>query len=157
MAKQLTAAAVERLRPDKERREVPDGGCSGLYLIIQPSGVKSWAMRFRRPSGKSAKLTLGPVDLTNKEVQSEPVVGMPLTLASARSLATELHRQRAMGKDVVATRHREKLERAARGAKTSLRPPWTSSSNTPCARPAGGRSAGVCSGYAPSKKEREWS
>ena len=74
-----------RLRPDKERREVPDGGCSGLYLIIQPSGVKSWAMRFRRPSGKSAKLTLGPVDLTNKEVQSEPVVGMPLTLASARS------------------------------------------------------------------------
>lgn len=118
MAKQLTAAAVERLRPDKERREVPDGGCSGLYLIIQPSGVKSWAMRFRRPSGKSAKLTLGPVDLTNKEVQSEPVVGMPLTLASARSLATELHRQRAMGKDVVATRHREKLERAARGAKT---------------------------------------
>ena len=46
------------------------------------------------------------------------MIGAPLTLASARRLATELHRQRAMGKDVVAARHREKLERKVRGAKT---------------------------------------
>ena len=38
MAKSLTAAAVLRLRPGSERREIRDGGCPGLYLIIQPSG-----------------------------------------------------------------------------------------------------------------------
>jgi integrase len=118
MAKQLTAAAVERLRPSKRRCEIPDGGCAGLYLIIQPSGAKSWALRFRRPNGAPAKLTLGKVDLTNNESDSEPVIGAPLTLASARRLATELHHQRARGKDVVAARHRAKLEREARGEKT---------------------------------------
>jgi hypothetical protein len=64
MAKQLTAPAVRRLRPAKQRREIPDGGCAGLYLIIQPSGAKSWALRFRRPGGATAKLTLGGVDLS---------------------------------------------------------------------------------------------
>jgi integrase len=115
MAKQLTAAAVLRLRPGKQRREVRDGACAGLRLIIQTSGHKSWALRFRRPSGVSAKLTLGPVDLTGKEADSEPMIGMPLTLAAARRLAMDVHRQRAMGKDVVAVRHRERLERAVRG------------------------------------------
>jgi len=117
MAKQLTAAAVERFRPAKDRREIPDGGCPGLYLIIQPSGAKSWALRFRRPNGKPAKLTLGKVDLTNIESESEPIIGAPLTLASARRLASELHHQRARGKDVIAAKHREKLEREARNSK----------------------------------------
>ena len=115
MAKQLTAAAIKRLRSGKARREIRDGGCPGLYLIIQPSGVRSWALRFRRPGGRPTKLTLGPVDLVGKEAPGEPVIGMPLTLASARRLATEIHRERAMGKDVVAVRHRERLERAVRG------------------------------------------
>jgi integrase len=48
----------------------------------------------------------------------EPKIGSPLSLVAARRLATELHRQRAIGKDVVAVRHREKLEREARGART---------------------------------------
>jgi integrase len=74
-------------------------------------------LRFRRPNGKPAKLTLGPVDLAGNEVDSEPVIGAPLTLASARRLASELHHQRARGRDVVAARHREKLEREVRGAK----------------------------------------
>jgi hypothetical protein len=60
MAKQLTAAAVQRLRPGKVRREIRDGGCPSLYLIIQSGGHRSWALRFRRPGGKPAKLTLGP-------------------------------------------------------------------------------------------------
>jgi hypothetical protein len=68
MAKQLTAAAVQRLRPDKARREIRDGGCAGLYLIVQSSGHKSWALRFRRPGGRPAKLTLGPVDATGRRV-----------------------------------------------------------------------------------------
>lgn len=97
---------------------MPDGGCAGLYLIIQPSGAKSWALRFRRPNGKPAKLTLGKVDLTNKESANDPIIGAPLTLASARRLAAELHHQRARGRDVIAGKHRERLEREARGEKT---------------------------------------
>jgi integrase len=119
MAKVLTAPAVRKLRAGKVRREIPDGGSPGLRLVIQPgSGAKSWAMRFRRPGGKAAKLTLGPVDLAGKETEGEPVIGQPLTLAAARRLATAVQRQRAMGKDVVAARHRERLEREARGENT---------------------------------------
>ena len=114
----LTAASVEKCRPAKDRREIPDAGSPGLYLIVQASGRKSWALRFRKPGGRSAKLTLGPVDLSGKEAADEPVIGAPLTLASARRLAAEVHRQRAMGKDVTAQRHRERLEREARGAAT---------------------------------------
>ena len=42
MAKLLTAAAIGKLKPNpQKRREVPDGGERGLYLIIQPSGDRS--------------------------------------------------------------------------------------------------------------------
>ncbi len=118
MPKMLTAAAVGRLRPAKARLEIPDGGAAGLYLVIQPSGIKSWALRFRRPNGKTAKLTLGRVDLSSKQVEAEPALGAPLTLAAARRLAGQLQHERARGKDVVAARHREKIERAALVAKT---------------------------------------
>ena len=74
MAKTMTAAAVKNYRPGDGRREIPDGGCPGLYLVIQTSGHRSWAMRFRRPNGKPAKLTLGPIDLSGQEAESEPVV-----------------------------------------------------------------------------------
>ena len=115
MAK-LTAASVEKLKASRRRREIPDSGCPGLYLIVQPSGAKSWALRFRRPGGRTAKLTLGPV-LSGRE-EGEAVLGGPLTLAGAHLVATSLKRQRAMGHDIVATRHREKLERKAGVAKT---------------------------------------
>ncbi len=123
MAKQLTAAAVRNHRPGKKgRREIPDGGCSGLYLVIQAAGHRSWAMRFRRPSGKPAKLTLGPVDLSGKEAESEPVLGTPLTLASARRLAAEVHRSRARGRDVVAdydaAKRTQRTEHETRAANT---------------------------------------
>jgi integrase len=122
MAKQLTAAAVKKFRPAKGRREIPDGGCPSLYVVIQAGGYRSWAMRFRRPSGKSAKLTLGPVDLSGKESETDPVFGTPLTLASARRLAADIHRQRAMGRDVVAdleaSKRRQRSEQDIRAKST---------------------------------------
>jgi hypothetical protein len=98
--KALTAAAVQKLSPGERRIEVPDGGCPGLRLIIQPGGHKSWALRFRRPDGRTGKLTLGPVDLGN-EMEGEPAIGAPLTLAAARRLAADIMRQRAFGRDVI--------------------------------------------------------
>jgi hypothetical protein len=54
----LTDVAIKRIRSVDKRREVPDGKVSGLYLVVQPSGAKSWALRYRR-SGIPRKLTLG--------------------------------------------------------------------------------------------------
>jgi Arm DNA-binding domain len=45
--------------PDKKKRvEHADGVVSGLYLVVQPSGVKSWAVRYRFDR-KPYKHTLG--------------------------------------------------------------------------------------------------
>jgi integrase len=114
VAKTLTAAAVQKLKARGKRREVRDGASTGLYLILQASGHKSWAMRFRRPDGSPAKLTLGPVDFSGAELEGSPQIGMPLSLPAARQLAAEVHRQRALGRDVVADiktvkRHRRDL------------------------------------------------
>src|SRR5262249_57644193 len=57
MAKTLTTKSIEAAKPSTNRYELPDGGCRGLYLVVQPTGVKSFAVRFR-VNGKPQKLTL---------------------------------------------------------------------------------------------------
>jgi integrase len=101
----LTAAGIARYRPTAKRREIRDSAVRGLYLVIHPTGAKSFVLRFCRPSGQPAKLTLGPLDLTGAEIPDEPVIGQPLTLGAAHSLATKVHRQRALGRDVIADYH----------------------------------------------------
>src|ERR1700686_1596189 len=54
----LTTKYIENVRPDPVRREVPDS-TPGLYLQLQPSGHRSWAVRFRI-NGRPSKLTIGP-------------------------------------------------------------------------------------------------
>jgi integrase len=116
----LTAAAVRQFRPSSQRREIPDGATPGLRLVIQPSGARSWVMRFRRPNGGSAKLTLGTADLTGQEVAGEPAIGGHLTLAAARRLAAEVNRQRALGRDPAADHITEKRKaRVAASANAS--------------------------------------
>lgn len=59
MAKALTAIAVERIQShSSSRREIPDARMPGLYLVVQPSGAKSWAVRYRY-GGRPKKLTIG--------------------------------------------------------------------------------------------------
>lgn len=61
MATDLTALAIEKAKPADARREIPDGKIRGLFLVVQPSGKKSWAFRYRRrPDGAPRKLTIGP-------------------------------------------------------------------------------------------------
>jgi hypothetical protein len=102
MAKTLTDAAVRHYKPQEKRRTIRDAGARSLYLVVEPSGRKSWLMRFRRLGGKPGKMILGPLDLSGSESQGDPVIGMPLTLAAARQVATQVHRERALGRDPVA-------------------------------------------------------
>ena len=126
MAKVLTAAAVAKVTAPSNAKyavEIPDAGARGLRLSIQPSGTKSWILRFRRPNGKSAKLTLGPVDLSGRENEDEPQLGHPLTLAAARVLAADLHRERERGRDIAAhhiAARRQKRTEAKEGAERSF-------------------------------------
>jgi len=58
MRRGLTVRTVEAMRPAAERREIADGYLPGLYLVIQPTGAKSWAVRYRY-HGQPRKFTLG--------------------------------------------------------------------------------------------------
>jgi integrase len=90
MARFLSVRAVESAKPHRKKRvEIPDGAVSGLYLIVQPSGAKSWAVRYRH-HGRPAKLTLGPY----------PRMG----LADARDGAKEALRLVSEGKNPTADR-----------------------------------------------------
>src|SRR5688500_9849716 len=102
----LTALNVEKAKPLKNDRgqivrvEYPDAGCAGLYLVVQPSGAKSWAFRYRL-NGKPKKLTIGRaiVVADPKEEPTAPALGQPNTLAGARRLATEAAQRLVTGTD----------------------------------------------------------
>jgi integrase len=55
----LTVRNIEAIRPTTIRREFPDSLLRGLYFILQPSGSKSWCVRYRH-HGITRKFTLGP-------------------------------------------------------------------------------------------------
>ena len=74
-------------------------------------------MRFRRPNGQPAKLTLGRVDLSDGETDDEPNVGGALTLRQARQLANKIDRERARGVD--ADQHDKAAKHRAAAAVTA--------------------------------------
>jgi integrase len=118
MAKALTAIAVANARPGLERREIPDGGCRGLYLIVQSSGAKSWAARFRY-RGSARKLTLGPwLAGGGREPDVAPEIDTPLSLAGARELATKALRQAKGGVDPTAEKRKQRVIQHAAEADT---------------------------------------
>lgn len=96
MARALTTRTVEAAKPADKRQELPDPGLSGLYLVVQPSGAKSWALRYRY-AGKPRKLTLG----------KWPVMG----LAAARAAASEAIEAVERGNDPGATKRATKHAR----------------------------------------------
>jgi integrase len=102
MTRKLTTKTIENLKPGPQRREISDGG-SGLWLVMQPSGRRSWAVRYRF-AGRPAKLTLG---------------GWPaLTLAAARKGAADALHELAQGHDPGAARKAATIAAAAARANT---------------------------------------
>jgi integrase len=94
----LTNKSVEQIKPDPEkRREIPDTHLAGHYLIVQPSGAKSWAVRYRH-GGRPRKLTLG----------GYPALG----LAKARERAKEALQISAEGGDPASQKRQNRIEAA---------------------------------------------
>lgn len=96
MRKAITPKSIEAIKPEANRREIPDPSLAGLYLIVQPSGTKSWALRYRY-AGKPKKLTLG----------RWPVLG----LADARAAASEAIEKVELGIDPGVAKRKAKAER----------------------------------------------
>jgi integrase len=93
VAKDLTKATLDNLRPGASRREVPDGHTRGLYIVLQTTGVASWAVRYRL-AGRSRKLTLGPYP--------------EIDLKAARDMARKALAQIAIGADPAAEKQIKK-------------------------------------------------
>jgi integrase len=97
MNKVLTDIAIRNLKPGKARREVPDAGARGLYVVIQPSGLKSFAVRYRY-GGMPRKLTL--------------TAG--ITLSAARKATADALYEVEQGRDpTAAKRHTKQTQRVA--------------------------------------------
>jgi integrase len=96
--KVLTDFQVKNAKPKAKPYEISDGGQRGLRVAIQPSGAKSWVVRYRHPvTGKSRKLTLPP----------------GLGLAQARKLTADAMFAVAQGIDPIDGRRAEKQAAAA--------------------------------------------
>jgi integrase len=91
----LTDVFVRKATPGAKRQEIADGQTPGLYLLIQPSGAKSFACRYSR-DGRVKKVTLGPYPA--------------LSLAEARRRALGIAADVANGGDPV---EEKKAERQA--------------------------------------------
>lgn len=93
MAKVLTQAAIDAIKPGAKRKEIPDGKVTGLYWVVQPSGAKSSVLRYRF-AGRPKKLTIG----------SYPGIG----LADARKAAEAARGELARGNDPAAQKSHAK-------------------------------------------------
>ena len=141
----LTAVSVEKHRARKTRREIPDAACPGLYLVVQTSGAKSFAMRFRNQYGRHVKLTLGRLDVTGIESSHR---------ADDRHAADTARRTAAGHGRESGTRHGQRCRRPASppaagtqgrsGERLCDKPRWISPSNICGARHDAGRQRRVC-------------
>jgi integrase len=93
----LTALDVSRA---KKRGYYGDGG--GLYLLVGPSGAKSWAFRFRE-AGRLREMGLGPLHT--------------IGLAEARQRAQDCRKVRLDGRDPIEMRRAERMGARLEAAK----------------------------------------
>jgi integrase len=85
---------------------VADGKIAGLYLVVQPSGAKSWALRYR-VAGAPKKFTIGPFPA--------------IDLATARKRAQEALGDVAGGKDPAAIKQASRANATAERANDDKR------------------------------------
>jgi integrase len=126
----LTALKVKSAKPGRH------GDGEGLYLLVKPTGARSWLLRIQQ-DGKRRDIGLGSVDLSNRSPEQHRASdGIPLlskrllTLQEARDKATELRRFARSGRDPVTERDRERqkvptFEKAVEACHEELKTGWT--------------------------------
>src|SRR5262245_38818230 len=101
----LSPAYINQLKPSPPNadgkcydRSVRDTLRRGLYLVVQPSGKKSWVVRYRH-AGRSRKYTIGEWDV--------------IKIAAAREKAREILAAVSDGRDPAAEKQEQKKVRAS--------------------------------------------
>jgi integrase len=127
---QLTTLKVRNAGPGRH------GDGDGLYLLVKPSGARSWLLRVQQ-GGKRRDIGLGSVDLGNRgpgERRASDDIPLllrrSLSLQQAREKAAELRRFARAGIDPVSERDRERrrvptFEEAAQECHKELKASWT--------------------------------
>lgn len=112
------------------------GDGDGLYLLVKPSGARSWLLRIQQ-GGKRRDIGLGSVDLRNRSPEERrasddiPLLSRRLlTLQEARDKAAELRKFARAGRDPLTERDKERttvptFEEAAKACHEELEPSWT--------------------------------
>ena len=95
MAKSLTVRTIDTLALPEVRREVPDGLVNGLYLVLQPSGARSWAIRYRNAAGTPRKHTLGTYPAIDLKSAREVAQGFLVEVAKGGDPAADRKAARA--------------------------------------------------------------
>ena len=115
----LTDLQIKKLETPPQRREIPDGKISGLFLVIQPTGAKSWAVRYRA-GGQPKKFTIGPypsIDLAAARRKAQEALGEVAggnDPSAAKVAAREARRAEQATADRVETVAKSFVERYAR-------------------------------------------
>lgn len=107
-SQKLSTVAIKTLRKPGYYRDRGDGAVRGLYLQIVHSKrgtvSKSWTFRYASPASSKARwMGLGSVS--------------DLGLADARALAGEARRVKALGRDPIDERNKERIARKLEAAK----------------------------------------
>jgi hypothetical protein len=97
----LTRDKVEAMKPASARREVRDALAPGLRLVVQPSGHRSWAFRYKL-GGVARKLTLGDYPALNLDTARTAAATARGNVQQGRDPAAERAIARAPANSVLA-------------------------------------------------------
>ncbi|HWL27963.1 MAG TPA: integrase arm-type DNA-binding domain-containing protein, partial [Burkholderiaceae bacterium] len=95
LAQQLSELAVSKAKPRKTAYTLASG--QGLFLVVLPTGIKQWRVRYRQSDGQRGKKVIG----------TYPDMG----IAAAHQAAAQLHQRVRMGQSPEGLYDRLKTER----------------------------------------------
>lgn len=95
LAQQLTELAASKAKPRKTAYTLASG--QGLFLLVLPSGVKQWQVRYREPEGRRGKKVVG--------------IYPDMGIAAAHQTAAQLHQRIRMGESAVGLYDHLRMER----------------------------------------------